>query len=309
MSPLCRAALFAAIALAACSDRGHGSPQWAGGLPPVADVNGDGVEDLITYGSGYGLSALDGKTYKPLWKRKGLDLDVSNARRLGAIAGRTLVIAPSNTAERSLLLLDLSDGRTRATVPLGDKAAGLCAAGDKVWVAQLDQKSGLLDVASGKLDPAAAMPAECSAPRGISYACTHSAASCARLPGAPSSLSMELRDGAATAGVEIKDPGTPEVTLVLTGGKRVLFDREGARVHAADLAAGHLFLKRNGEVTALDAASGAPMWSVPCSGNTPHLRASVTRVYVECEGHRNTKALRVLDHSGKVLTVLGEPRR
>lgn len=309
MSPSCRAALFAAIALAACSDRDHASPQWAGGLPPVADVNGDGVEDLITYGAGYGLSALDGKTYKPLWKRKGLDLDLYSARRLGAITARSLVIAPANTAERSLLLLDLSDGRTRATVPLGDKAAGLCAAGDKVWVAQIDQKGGLLDVASGELDLTAAMPAECSAPRGLSYACAQSAASCAPLPGAPSSLSMELRDGAATAGLEIKDPGTPEVTLVLAGGKRVPFDREGARVHAADLAGGHLFLKRNGEVTAIDAASGAPMWSVPCAGNTPHLRASATRVYVECEGHRSYLALRVLDHSGKVLTDLGEPRR
>lgn len=311
MSPFCRAALLAAISLAACSDRDQYNPQWAGGVPLVADVNGDGVEDMLTYGSGYGLGVLDGKTYKTLWKRKGLDVDVANAGRLHAIAERTLVVAPAYTADRSLLLLDLSDGRTRATVQLGDKPGALCAAGDKVWVKQIDEKAGLLDVATGKIDFTATMPESCSWKQkyGTSYACAHSKAECEPLPNAPSSLSMLLRDGASSIGVEIKDPGTPEVTLVLADGKRVLFDREGARVHAAELAGGHLFLKRSGGVTAIDATSGAPMWSVSCSGNTPALRATPTRVYVECEGHRNYKALRVLDHSGKVLKDLGEPRR
>jgi hypothetical protein len=186
--------------------------------------------------------------------------------------------------------------------------ASLCGAGDRVWVVQIDQVRGLLDPATGKLDPAAAVPAECEPSPGISYACEHSAARCAPVPGAPSALSMRLEDGASAITVEIKDPGTPEVTLVLASGQRVLFDREGARVHAADLAAGHLFLKRNGGLTAIDAATGAPMWSIGCSGNRPYLRATATRVYMECDGERTRKALRVLDHTGKVLTDLGEPR-
>lgn len=308
MSPPSRAALFVAISLtAACSDRAY-NPQWAGGVPLVADVNGDGVEDMLTYGSGYELSALDGKTYKTLWKRKGLDLDGYNARRLGAIAGRTLVMAPRDTKDRALLLLDLADGRTRATVALGDKPSSLCAAGDKVWVTQIDRKTGLLDATTGALDVTAAMPAACEPRRGASYACEYARAECGALAGAPSALSLQLRDGAAAIGVEIKDPGTPEVTLVLADGRRVLFDRQGARIHAADLASGLLFLKRTGEITAIEAASGAPMWSLPCSGSTPVMRATSTRLYAECEGHRNYKALRVLDHSGKVLKDLGEPR-
>jgi outer membrane protein assembly factor BamB len=298
----------ALLSMAACSSHAERRPQWAGGLPLTADVNGDGIEDLIPYGSAYGLAALDGRTYKPLWKRKGLDVAVHDARRLDAVAGRTLVMAPANTNERSLLLLDLSDGRTRATVPLSDKVASLCSAGDRVWVVQIDQKRGLLDPATGKLDLAAPVPAECAPRPGLSYACEHSAARCSPAPGAPSSLSMRLEDGTSAVTVEIKDPGTPEVTLVLADGKRVLFDREGARVDAADLAAGQLFLKRSGEVTAIDAATGAPMWSIGCSGNRPYLRATATRVYLECDGSRNYKALRVLDHSGKVLTDLGEPR-
>jgi len=313
--PALIASLFCSLAACSSSSSEH-SPQWAGGLPLVADVNGDGVEDLITYGSAYGLSALDGRTYKPLWKRKDLDIAVHDARRLAAIAGRTLVLAPADTTERALTLLDLSDGRTRASVPLSDKVSRLCGAGERVWVALIDQTHGLLDPGTGtgagtgaaaKLDAAATVPAEC-APRSLpSYACEHSSAACLPAAGAPSSLSMQLKDGSSTVTVEIKDPGTPEVTIVLPGGKRVLFDREGARVHAADLAAGHLFLKRSGGVTAIDAATGAPMWSIGCAGSTPDLRATATRVYIECEGYRNRQALRVLDHSGKVLVDLGEP--
>lgn len=303
------ALLAAALApLAACRKSDY-RPPWAGGLPFVADANRDGVEDMITYGGAYGLTAFDGRTYKPLWTRKDLDIDLHDARRLAAVAGRTLIVA----RDRSLQLLDLTDGQTRAALPLTDKVYSLCAAGAAAWVRQLDEVTGLVDPSQGpaaaRLDPAAPRPEACAPDPGRHFACEHSAARCAT---EPSTMSMRLTDTTAapptSLSVEFKAPGTPEVTLVLPDGQRLLFDREGARVHAVDLAGGHLFLKRQGGVTAVEATTGRTLWTVPCSGNTPYLRATPTRVYVECEGPRQYEALRVLDHTGAVLTDLGEPR-
>jgi hypothetical protein len=110
----------------------------------------------------------------------------------------------------------------------------------------------------------------------------------------------------------VKHPGTPEVTLVLSGAgdgppRRVLFDREGRRVDAADLSGGLLFVKSIG-ITAVDLTTGAARWNLPCGGNTPALRATATRVYAECDGHRQYKVLRVVAHNGKVISDFGESR-
>jgi outer membrane protein assembly factor BamB len=269
-------------ALAACKRRDYNAP-WAGGLPLAADANRDGVEDLI--GERGGLVALDGRTYRPLWQRQDLPLVRDGHYRALAIAGDTLAVGSA----RSLHLLDLASGQTRATLELSDQVTWLCGADHAIWVQQLDERRGLVELGAGataaRLDETAAPPAACADRGGHRhYACDHAAAGCASPPGL---TSMTLTDRASasptTLTIELKSPGTPEVSLVLPDGQRVLYDREGARLHAADLAAGHLFLKRVGAVHALDAATGRPLWAVPCAGNTPLLRRSEERrVGKEC---------------------------
>ena len=288
-------------------------PPWAGGVPPVADVNRDGVEDMISFGHAYGFTAFDGTTYEPLWTRKDLDV-IGNNGRLGAVAGRRAVVAVG----RSLELIELADGKTVSTLPLSDKIARICADGELVWIRQLDEVQGTIDVSAAT--PAFTVtkepPPGCVSPLWEANACKHAHARCERSN--PPASEFKLTDEAAAPGapgasitIEFKEPGTPEVTLVLpgTGGaapRRILYDREGGRIDAADLGGGKLFLKGVGGITAVDAATGRSLWRLPCGGNTPYLRATATRVYAECAGHRQHEVLRVLDHNGKVLRDFGE---
>lgn len=304
-------ALTALAALTACDSPKH-SPAWVGGLPGLADINGDGVEDLLAERDG--LQAIDGRTLKPLWYRKDLGGMRNGGSRGGTFAGKVVAAA----LHRELQLLDPKDGKTLAAIPLSDKLAAMCASGTTLWVKTIDEVSGVVDLSGFSAGgPAPALQAGAPPPESClpdddhrGYACAHAAARCQT---APSTLSLALTDRTTAPPtqltVEIKQPGTPEVTLVLPDGKRVLYDREGSRVDAADLAGGRLFLKRQGTIVAIDAATGQPLWSAGCGGNTPYLRATATRVYAECSGHRQYLALRVLDHSGASLLDFGEPRR
>lgn len=315
------AALFTGlVALAAacssgCSSSSDYRPPWPGGLPSVADVNGDGVEDLLTYGSAYGISAYSGGDYKkPLWSRK--DLGYADQQRL---AGRFYAAAE----KRTLSLLELSTGKTVATVPLSDKVKLLCGDDDGLWVHLIDEQKGLIDLkrvaATGEatLDSSALPPPGCQSERKDGYSCALSAARCRNPEGAPyDSLSFVLTDEKAqpptSVTIDVKQPGTPEITLVLpaaNGGppRRVLFDREGHRIDAADLAGNVLFLKTTG-IHAIDLTTGATLWVLQCGGNGPALRATPTRLYAVCDGHRQYKALRVMDHNGKLISDYGESR-
>jgi hypothetical protein len=304
-------ALLLLAALVACSSPKH-NPAWVGGLPVLADINRDGVEDLLADRDG--LQAIDGRTLKPLWHRRDLGFIRNGGSRAVAFAGDA-VVAPR---DRELQLLRPSDGATLLSIPLSDKVAALCADGAQLWVRTIDEVSGVIELPATGVAAAAPPqlragqppPAGCARARlHHGYACDHAAARCEH---AGSDLSMALTDEATAPPtritVDIKHPGTPEVSFILADGKRLLFDREGARVHAADLAGGRLFLKRLGTIAAFDAATGAPLWTTHCSGNTPFLRATATRVYAECSGPRQYLSLRVLDHAGASLLEFGEPR-
>lgn len=311
-APALPAASLLAALVAACSSPKI-NPAWVGGLPALVDINRDGVEDLLADRDG--LQAIDGRTLKPLWHRRDLGFTRNGGSRAVAFAG-DMVVAPR---DRELQLLGPGDGATLRVLPLSDKVAALCADGAKLWVRTIDEVSGVFELpaagaaaaAPPQLRVGAPPPEGCARERlHHGYACDHASARCET---ASSALSMALTDETtappARITVEIKQPGTPEVSFLLADGSRVLFDREGARVHAADLAGGRLFLKRSGTIAAFDAATGKPLWTTPCSGNTPYLRATATRVYAECSGHRQYLALRVLDHAGVSLLEFGEPRR
>lgn len=328
MSPLTHAprrtasaGLFALAACAAAFSSGCSSrsddyrPPWAGGLPAIADVNGDGVEDLITRGSAYGITAFSGGDYKkPLWSRK--DLGYADHQR---VAGRFYAVAE----KRTLSLLELTTGKTIATVPLSDKVKLMCGEGDSLWVHLIDEQKGLIDLArlaasgEAKLDPSGQPPPGCHSERKDGYSCERSSARCRRPDGASyDSLSFVLTDEKAqpptSVTVEIKQPGTPEITLVIPGRdgappRRVLFDREGSRVDAADLAGNLLFLKTTG-IHAIDLTTGATLWILQCGGASPAMRATATRLYAECDGHRQYEVLRVMDHNGKLISDYGESR-
>ncbi len=301
----------AAIALAATavgcpSQSVLATRPWWGGVPEVMDANGDGVEDMIAVDNH--VAVLDGRTYRAIWERG--DLEV---RRHVAAAGGAVVVVPSS--DRSLEILDAATGRTRTKIALTDKVASLCTDGDRVWVSQIDLGTGLLDPRSGTFDTTAGEPPRCAKyrPRRPTE-CEGSTAECeSHYP----SKNLLLHDESSFAAVEFKDPGTPEVTIVLQDRAkkplaRIAFDPEGRKVHAVDLAGGKLFIRQSGTVTALDAKSGARQWTSTCVGDSTHrqIRATRQRVYVDCDGPKSYAALRVLDQAtGTVLGELGHPRR
>lgn len=290
------------LATIGCKDRQTVRSTWRGGVPLVVDANGDGVEDMVSFGNPFRM--YDGKTFAPLWERKDLEIFGSPS----ALVGRSLVLG----RDRALTVLDVATGQTTATVPLSDEATSLCADGDAVWVSQSDRVSGSFRPGATKLDTAATVPASCVARRTRPSECKNGLGACTTYR----SRDLTLTDGSRTVHVVRKDPGTPEVTLLLRGNaepdsaaRHVAFDPTGKRLGAVDMSRGLVFLQQTGKLTAVDAATGATRWTYACSTSSDALRVTATRVYVECDGWKSLKALRVLDHdTGARLGALGEPR-
>ena len=278
---------------------------WWTGAPVVGDLDGDGIEDLIAEFSEGGLTALRGATYEKLWNRPDRRVPVHDARRLMVFAGGTVVLAQP----RALEILDPATGSTRTTIPLTDEVSRLCADQARVAVRQRDQQHWVLDVSAGQRDDAATPPA-CDRDNKLPPLCT---ATRARCEGTPASADVRLTDPATgtSAGVEFKQPGTPEVTVVgHTAGQpsyRLAFDPSGDRILAVDLVGHTLYLKRRSDVTALDARTGATLWRSPCAGTSGSLVVTASRVHFECDGHRTAKALRIVDPAtGAVILDIGK---
>lgn len=294
--------LAAFAAFAGCEAKSHVPTRpWAGGLPIVTDANGDGVEDVFDLG--ITTMALDGRSYEPLWERTDLRVD------LATLAGETLVAA----RERTLELVDVKTGKTRATIPLSDKVKSISKISTGVWVTLIDATHGLLDPVKGTLDKTAAPPPPEPASTALRRpdACQYASAEC---DGSYPSRNMVLRQGTSTVGIQIKEPGTPEVSIVLhdPAGRptnRIPFDPTGNRLTAADLMGGKLFVLHGGALIAIDAATGATLWKVSCTSDAPFLRATPSRVYARCDGPKTYKALRIVGHDGKILATLGDVRR
>ncbi|MCY0991659.1 PQQ-binding-like beta-propeller repeat protein [Nannocystis sp. ILAH1] len=282
---------------------------WMGGPPILGDLNGDGVEELVGWFMDDGVVALDGTNYEPLWRRPDLEIERSSDGRLGVVAGGAVVLAQP----RGLAILDPATGTTRTTLALTDEVQRLCAEGSKVGVHQIDHVRFVLDAATGQRDDAAKPPA-CLDPAARPILCetpTH-----ARCEGNLSTRKARLTDPVTgdSVGVEVKDPGTPEVTLVGYDGAgqqtwRLLYDPKGRRVEAIELVGG-TFLIRQSTTTALDARTGAVVWTSACGGTSGYaMVGTATRVYYECDGPKTSHALRIVDRAtGAVLKTLGRPR-
>jgi hypothetical protein len=114
--------------------------------------------------------------------------------------------------------------------------------------------------------------------------------------------------------VEIKDPGTPEVTIIGHDGAgqptyRLPFDPSGQRIEALDLVGGTVLI-RQGQTTALDARTGAVLWTSTCGGLS-HITmvGTANRVYYECDGYKTLVALRIVDRAtGNLIKDIGQPR-
>ncbi|MCY1011713.1 PQQ-binding-like beta-propeller repeat protein [Nannocystis pusilla] len=305
------AAVLALLAVTGCL--GAAEPgayrQWMGGPPILGDLNGDGVEEVVGWFADEGVVAFDGHSYEPLWRRPDRRIEVHDARRLGVFAGGAVVLAQPRAVE----ILDPANGTTRTALALTDEVDWLCAEGDKVGVYQRDKVRFVLDAATGQRDDAATPP---TCPDMETRPVLCDTATHARCEGDFNTKKARLTDLVTgdSVGVEIKDPGTPEVTLVGYDGAgqqtwRVLFDSEGHRIEALDLVGGTLLIRQT-YITAVDARTGAVLWTSTCGGSSGDaMVGTATRVYYECDGPKTAVALRIVDRAtGAVLKDLGRPR-
>lgn len=305
--------LLAALSLTGClgaiTERAPGDHgMWMGGPPILGDLDGDGIEDLFASGVD-GTVALRGSDYELLWSRTDREIDVHDARRLAVIAGGAVVLAHG----RALEVLEPTTGATRASVPVTDQISWLCPDGGKVSVYQIDDVTWVLDVATGERDDAAT-PVKCPAMANRPVLCD--TATHARCEGDLATKKARLTDptNGDSVAVELKDPGTPEVTLIGhdRDGQptwRLPFDPSGARIEALDLVGGTLLI-RQGRTTAIDAHTGAVVWTSTCGGSSGHaMIGTADRVYYECDGPKSYVALRIVDRAtGAVLKDFGTPR-
>lgn len=286
--------LVCAFGLAGC--RGGGLEErelpWSGGVPVVLEVTGDGVEDLVDVRQ---ARLYDGRTFQKLWDRRD-ELDVRSA----VVAGKVLAVA----GPRELHLLGLGDGRTQHRLALADEVRRMCPQDGALFVELIDDSTGRVDLTAGTF-AAAAWPASCSPPQTERpAACAGRSAECT---GTEHRFELVRAGGlGAKVAVAVKERGTPEVTLHFSGGEVAL--PHHLRLAAADLVAGVLFVKLGGVLAAFDAQTGRERWQLRCSGTSRALLVTASRVYVECDGSKTYKALRVLDHAGQALATFGRPR-
>jgi YD repeat-containing protein len=282
---------------------------WMKGPPILGDLNGDGLEEVVTWFPSHGLLALDGTSFEPLWTRTDRRIEIHDARRLAVVAGGAVVLAQP----RALEILDAKDGTTRTSLTLTDGVSWLCADGGKVGVYQIDQVKFTLDVATGTRDDAATPPT-CRDMVSLPILCA--TATHARCEGDHATMKARLTDPVTgdSVGIEIKEPGTPEVTIVgydKAGQEtyRVLYDPTGHRIEALDLVGGTVLI-RQGDVTAIDAHTGAVLWTSTCRGTSgTSMIGTATRVYFECDGPKSSVGLRIADRkTGAVLKDLGRLR-
>lgn len=144
----------------AASERGW-SASWDG-RPVIADVDGDGVEDLIgmtryQQGDQAKLAAFSGVTGKLLWESPGLGKH-TDATGLVAAAGDKVLRA---TSDGRVHAHERATGARAWALDLGEKTAAFCS-GDAgaVIVATADQRAHRLELATGVRSDAPALRIE-----------------------------------------------------------------------------------------------------------------------------------------------------
>ncbi|PRP93664.1 outer membrane protein assembly factor BamB family protein [Enhygromyxa salina] len=128
---------------------------WKNGRPFVADVNGDGVDDLIGTISESGsqqlvLTAMSGSDWKTLWE---VDLG-----RMSELPSPTLYFEPGSKLVlfglgATLHAYDAATGTDRWLASMPDKLEAIAVDGDHLWVATIDDAASQVTLAEGKLSP------------------------------------------------------------------------------------------------------------------------------------------------------------
>ena len=127
-------------------------------MPAVADVNGDGVADIIgryavneNSKSMIYVGAFDGQTFARLWKAGPYgDISANHAHMY-----THFVVTPAHvlvTDHSSMVhILDRKSGTEQRSARLSDRANGGCAApdGEQAWIEVADEKHVSVDLASG----------------------------------------------------------------------------------------------------------------------------------------------------------------
>ena len=284
----------------------------------AADVNGDGVEDVIGGVADYAkgadeqyIAAIDGRTQEELWRSAKIGEPWSAHT---VLSGKRLLIVETGG---KATLLDAQTGRVKFNFSLSDKLERACVdhdEGDR-FVLLLDDKTIVaVDPKTGVAKPAT-WPTSCGVDKENPFSvgrfrprATNLQASDAHVEVKGTYISRVLSDGAASVGIAYKSPGSSHPRLVgidlkakaatwqvdlQAGGKPA---KDGAP-DVADVVDGRLYIlatQRSGSppksfLEAIDGATGNTIWSGEIDSTQPGLDASSivvgnSRVYVARAG-------------------------
>ncbi|HJZ88277.1 MAG TPA: hypothetical protein VKN99_24050 [Polyangia bacterium] len=302
---------------------GLGPPlQWdaVAGAPLIANVDGDGVEDLIgrvrvVNPDQLWVAAFAGIHFKPIWRAGPYGAWDTRKSILVALSGSRVLVTDSRQSAR---VLDLATGKELGMVPLNDQAALVCGAPEgapRFYVETVDKQRLLIEAQPVQSRPGARPDwcgpgpfqlrpgqSECWEVGLHARLRSHClpAREAPRVPGFEARFA--LREGALGVAVGSKRPGT-EVPMVVgfdpernaVQWNRVLpqdpTQAETGVPYLTELSHGGVYsfykLKslRGGRLVKIDAATGATRWDVivPQSetGTAPEtLAITERRVYV-----------------------------
>jgi outer membrane protein assembly factor BamB len=118
--------------------------------PLAADVNEDGIADLLVRGAGGVVAALDGTSAAVLWRKT---MSGGYARKIFVVE-KTVLVAHG----MSLTALTLKDGQQRWTTKLPDRADQLERRGSDLAIETGDDERLTLNAATGKKQPGRTAP-------------------------------------------------------------------------------------------------------------------------------------------------------
>jgi outer membrane protein assembly factor BamB len=128
-------------------------PSWWTSYPVIADVDGDGVDDVIGFDRNVSrdrmkLTAFSGKTGHVLWHTASLGT-YTTAYQSGIYAAPGVVVLWDQTAH--VTGFDLKTGVKRWSVSAAEVVKGACSAGNAVVLSTADKRQWSLDLTTGAL--------------------------------------------------------------------------------------------------------------------------------------------------------------